>query len=313
MKSSGQEHIFAFGLVGCLMAYLRLLRFPALFTTFPDVLAGYAIVSMLAIQTWDLTWLLVASGLLYLSGMVFNDVFDIEQDRQERPNRPLPAGEISRTRAAWLGVLLMLGGIVAAALVSIPSLIIALLLACTILAYDAGGKKTVIGPVLMGLCRSWNLLLGASFALGSPETEIQWPLICAGLIGLYIVGVTVFARNEATESGQGTLAWGSSLIILALAGWGTAAIWHESQPNSRLVLILLAIITFQLTRRVLPVLRQPEPRRVQQAVRFMLIIIPMLEAMVILAHGAPHTVPLAIASALLMLPGQILSRLIPIT
>lgn len=90
------------------MPYLRLLRLPALFTTFPDVLAGYAIARQGVIVPWELTWLLVASGLLYLSGMVFNDLFDLEQDRRERPTRPLPAGEIPTTTASRLATVLML-------------------------------------------------------------------------------------------------------------------------------------------------------------------------------------------------------------
>ena len=44
-----------------LMPLLRLLRIPAVFTTFPDVLAGYAIVQQGEIAPLELTGLLTVS------------------------------------------------------------------------------------------------------------------------------------------------------------------------------------------------------------------------------------------------------------
>ena len=40
-----------------------------------------------------------AAVALYWAGMILNDVFDIEQDRMQRPSRPLPAGDISMQSA----------------------------------------------------------------------------------------------------------------------------------------------------------------------------------------------------------------------
>src|SRR5262245_46393453 len=45
----------------------------------------------------------LASLLLYCAGMALNAIVDLEVDRREVPNRPLPRGEIS-VRAAWLVV-----------------------------------------------------------------------------------------------------------------------------------------------------------------------------------------------------------------
>ena len=42
--------------------------------------------------------LVAASVFLYLAGMVLNDVYDVEIDRRERPDRPLPSGRIP---VAW--------------------------------------------------------------------------------------------------------------------------------------------------------------------------------------------------------------------
>ena len=43
---------------------------------------------------WTIGLLAAASALLYSAGMVLNDVFDVELDRQEQPYRPLPSGRI---------------------------------------------------------------------------------------------------------------------------------------------------------------------------------------------------------------------------
>src|SRR6478736_6052578 len=51
--------------------------------------------------------LLIGASLLYVAGMFLNDAFDIEFDRQFRPERPIPSGAIS-TRAVWLAITILL-------------------------------------------------------------------------------------------------------------------------------------------------------------------------------------------------------------
>src|SRR5262249_55124171 len=148
----------------------------------------------------------LASAALYCGGMVWNDYFDIEQDRRERPFRPLPSGAITLSQAAWLGSLLLVGGWVLAIFAgwrrdgfdSIPGFLGGLLVAA-ILLYDRWLKHKWFGPIGMGLCRSLNVLLGCT-VVGA--NVIPWPLRfhLAGVVGLYIVGVTWFARTEARQT-----------------------------------------------------------------------------------------------------------------
>ena len=44
-------------------------------------------------------------ALFYTAGMILNDVADLEVDRRERPERPLPSGAVSRTALAAFGAL----------------------------------------------------------------------------------------------------------------------------------------------------------------------------------------------------------------
>ncbi len=296
-----------------LMPLLRLLRIPAVFTTFPDVLAGYAIVRQGEIAPLELTGLLAASGCLYLSGMVWNDLFDIKQDLVERPTRPLPAKEIRPKMARLLASVLMLAGICSAMLVSMPAFFVSLALAGTILAYDAGGKKTPAGPLLMGLCRGFNVLLGAACVTSFSNWNIHPALIVAAIMTLYVCGITLFARSEAQKSAAWPLTVGLILSVLALLAWGVMAAVLSTGSAVMLVVVMLVLIAFQVLRRAIPAIQSREPAQVQQTVRAMLLTIPMLEAIVIIAHGGPHAMPLAVAAALMMIPGIILSRYIPMT
>jgi 4-hydroxybenzoate polyprenyltransferase len=46
--------------------------------------------------------IVLASGCLYLAGIVFNDVFDRKVDARERPTRPIPSGVVPLGVAALI-------------------------------------------------------------------------------------------------------------------------------------------------------------------------------------------------------------------
>ena len=296
-----------------MMPLLRLLRLPALFTTFPDVLAGYVIIGRGEVEPVELACLLAASACLYLSGMVFNDLFDLEQDRRARPHRPLPAGEIPYEHARIIGKLLMLSGVAFASIVSLPGMLVAILLAASIFVYDYRAKRTVFGPFFMGMCRALNLLLGASAVVEFRDWTFHPELVVAAVMGVYVTGITLFARSEAVQSGRSRLISGFGLCLLAIVGWGAAAAYWATVSVARIAFVMLVLITFQISRKAIPAIRTGEPRRVQQTIRIMLLSIAMLEAVVILCFGGSGAIPWAIAAAVMMIPGQILSRFIPMT
>ena len=83
-------------------------------TSVADVLAGIAISGYLANENFFESYLspiflLIISTIgLYGGGVVFNDVFDAELDKIERPERPIPKGIISIKEASFLGIILLL-------------------------------------------------------------------------------------------------------------------------------------------------------------------------------------------------------------
>jgi 4-hydroxybenzoate polyprenyltransferase len=256
-------------------AYARLLRLPNVFTAIADICLGALASRALFPDSGQglASWLLLAasSACLYSGGMVWNDFFDLEQDRRERPFRPLPSGEVSRPAAVRLGVILLLTGWLFAVLAgwrpdkwNATSASVAGVLVAAILLYDRWLKRTWMGPLGMGACRFLNVMLGLSLAgnLGG-VAGVQLALV----IGVYIVGVTWFARTEAQLSGKTALT-GAALTMLAGLVLAVPLPTHVSpEIRSSLFLYLLVGLGFLIGLPVCRAIAQPTPVHVQAAVK----------------------------------------------
>ena len=264
----------------------------------------------------DFVLLLVASSCLYLAGMAFNDVFDRRIDAVERPNRPIPSGRISLRAACMLGGVLVAAGVGAAAVVGLPSLAVALGLTACIFAYDAVLKSTPVGPLAMGGCRFLNILLGAS-AVESLPAVWQPPQICvAAALGVYITGVTWFARNEAGQSRRASLGAAMFVVNAGLAGLIALVLLYawDSQPLPRdrqVVTLILAVSVLSINRRLVAAVSDPAPGTVQSAVRTMILSLIVLDAAIVLI--ATRDPVLAIATVALLLPAALLGRWVFVT
>ncbi|HXX95082.1 MAG TPA: hypothetical protein VEN81_15760, partial [Planctomycetota bacterium] len=74
-----------------MIAFLKLFRFPLVFTAIADSAAGYLVVGRSA-DLFILALLAVTSAGLYCFGMAMNDIADRDRDREIAPNRVLPSG-----------------------------------------------------------------------------------------------------------------------------------------------------------------------------------------------------------------------------
>ena len=295
-----------------LRAYLQLLRLPAVFTAMADIFLGFSLTHGRLAPVGQFLLLLGSSSCLYLSGMAFNDIFDREVDARERPSRPIPSGRVSIRSAVALALSLMILGVLLGALVGLPSLAIAGGLALCVLAYDAFLKSTPLGPVAMGSCRFLNVMLGAS---ALPALELVWRMPetwIAGALGLYIVGVTWFARQEAVRSSRLQLAGAIIVVNLGLAAL-VAWILHDAREGREQfgVLVMMAVVILIVNRRAAAAYFDPAPEKVQPAIRIMLLSLVVLDAtLVLFATGSP---PLAVAVLSLLIPALFLGRWIYIT
>lgn len=283
------------------LAYLQLFRLPNVFTAIADVLMGYLVVhhAIGLADTVPLLLLVLASSLIYTAGMVLNDVFDYKVDCQLRPERPLPSGRIGRDQARTLGLVMLLAGVVAAAssgwtgpATTLPwrGLTVGLALAAAVLLYDGVLKTTILAPPLMGLCRLLNVLLGMSCAgvedvsaglvMGFEEHQL---LIAAGL-GVYITGVTWYARTEAEQSSRLALA---AACCVMMGGLGILAyLFPRSVPAGLWMTVdqaglFIALLSATVIYRSMLGVAEPTPQRVQAAVKRCILSIILLDAAVI--------------------------------
>ncbi len=273
-----------------LLGYLRLMRPANVITAVSDILAGIAIAGYftnVGIYSFSLTpvLLLVVSTIgLYGGGVVFNDVFDAELDKVERPERPIPSGLIPKKAAAWFAFLLLLMGVVAAALVhkSILSISTGLAIAIAIasVVYDKWGKHhSFLGPINMGLCRGLNLLLGMSIL---PQgLEQYWFLGFVPIV--YIAAITMISRGEVHGGRKNTLYGAVFLYVVVLL-----ALLKLSYNKGNLLLALLFIIAFavMIFRPLLKAIKNPIGPRIGKAVKWGVLALILMNAAWAAAFGA---------------------------
>jgi len=226
---------------------------------------------------------------LYLGGMYLNDAFDAQFDQQHRPERPIPSGAI-RVEAvwgwgfAWLGV-----GLACLFLFGKVTMILALLLALSILVYDAVHKMFAFSPVLMAACRFFLVMTANSVPNDPVNRLVDWSALTAaqvadlGDLGLngraiwsalamasYIVGLSYIARRE---TGGGALSFWPCLflvvpVVLAMIVNHAGNRWHA---------VLLSVLLLFWMVRCLRLALWVSQRNVGRAVSGLLAGIPLVD------------------------------------
>lgn len=256
-----------------IVAHLRLMRPANIITAIADILAGFAVSgAALQLPLWGmegssslvntLLWLILATIGLYGGGIVFNDVFDAELDKKERPERPIPSGKASVASASILAGILFILGFVAAWQVSALSGIMALAIVVLAVLYNAWGKHQLIfGPVNMGLCRGGNLLLGVS-AIPAALQEL-WFIALVPVI--YIAAITMISRGEVNGGNRkaiigGGVMYGIIILAILVLSFISNIAWWQVVP---FVLLFSSLIFPPLIKA----LRKQEPKWIGKAVK----------------------------------------------
>jgi hypothetical protein len=292
-----------------LLAFAQLMRLPNVFTAFADIAlatcAGAAVLVDVPGSFWASAVLLaLASGCLYLAGMVWNDVFDRAEDAEARAFRPIPSGRVTVRTAVVLGVVLFAMGLLFAALAGLPGnaewnsgpLWYAVAIVVAVLAYDGGLKRTPTGPLAMASCRFLNVLLGLS-TLPDAAIDVEMRLHLAGVVGIYIVGVTWFARTEEGRSNRRQLLAAAGVIALSLV---LALVLRAKLPSGSGTILfpyLLVLFGFLIGRPVARAVSSPGSREVQAAVKRCVLGLVVLDAV--------------LAAAFVGLPGLVILLLLP--
>lgn len=278
------------------LALARLVRLPNVFTAIADIAVGGSAALAAGVEWRALGCVALASACLYAAGMAWNDYFDRAIDAVERPFRPIPGGQVAAAFALRLGIFLAALALAASALAGRWPFVHAAALLGLIIAYDAFLKSTAAGPIVMGLCRFANVLLG--FSMVEVQT-VPWGVRClfAAVVGVYTVGLTAVARDEAVEGRRDRVAFGVAVMIAAGAA-AIVAVPDAVTGGGSWTVYLIIGLGLALLRPLSRAYAEPTPQHVQQAVKASIVGIIGLDT----ALAAALVGPKALILLLLLVP-----------
>jgi 4-hydroxybenzoate polyprenyltransferase len=181
---------------------LRLGRVSNLPTVWSNVLAACALCGALPSPAMMLG-LCLAMSLAYVGGMFLNDAFDREYDAKHRPERPIPAGQVSAVSVFTSGGALLASSILLVAAVSSTAAhgaaratLSAMLLVGSIVLYDMWHKNNPLSPLIMGVCRVLVYVTAAHTVIGAPPLEL-W--LGAAALYAYLIALSAIAKHEVAR------------------------------------------------------------------------------------------------------------------
>ena len=266
---------------------LRLGRVSNLPTVWSNSLAGLVLAGGVALDmnVGLVLGLMLIMSLFYVGGMYLNDAFDQHIDAVERPERPIPSGQISARAVYILGYGMLALGIAALFWWGAgwaPGLT-GIALAGAIVYYDWRHKTDPVGPAWMGLCRVL-IYLAAAFMVTAQPPDILY--LGAGALFCYLIGLTYIAKQE--NLGRVANLW--PLLFLAVPA--VTAIWMALQDGA-----LTAILAVVFVLWIVNALRYLWRRRhgdIPRAVVSLIAGMSLLDAVFIAHMGAGQ---MAIAAA----------------
>ena len=243
-----------------LVGYLRLVRFPLIFTAIADSWAFYVLSVGGGRVDWQmLVSLAVCSAGLICFGMAFNDLLDFRKDEQLDPRRPIPSGQISTAEAAIVVAMSLLLAAVAAYM-NMPWMTLgAGVVAVLIAGYNGLLKRwPAVGIIFLGLIRfhhaalvdgAWGgafifqplvlmnhviLISVAAYRLEEkdpPLTRLSGILLAVSWIAINAAAVLIAGWQEFGYITLPTIPW-SELVLPAIAFCvfvmiGTVILFHH--------------------------------------------------------------------------------------
>lgn len=281
-------------------SYFQLVRFPGIFTAFSNVLLGFFIYSEFVVDWLILFPLFVTSGFLFLAGMTLNDYFDYNTDKNERPNRPLPLGKISRKIALCIGLTLLVAANISAFFVGFQAVVISVIMSILIFAYDIKLKNIkILGILSLSSIRFLNVILGSSAVIFN--SEIIWISVP---IAIFVAGISILAKTESSVySRKAKIA---NLILVLFTIVYVVILTHDKGFTHWLILGAFVIVSY------LPwmIFIEKSSKTTQKIVTIQLLSIPILDGILVMAFS---NVVFAIVTMSMIFPVYVILRKIYLT
>jgi hypothetical protein len=244
--------------------------------------------------------LMVALSLFYVAGMYLNDAYDAEIDARERPERPIPSGEVSAETVFTAGfgmmalglALLAWAGYGVAGGTELAPVMGGLGLGAAVVLYNRRHKDNPLSPVLMGLCRVLVYVTVGLAVVPDLPTSL-W--LGALLLLCYLIGLTYVAKQETLGEVRNLwpLLFLGAPVVYALAG---------ALESSTAAVVGVGFVLW--VGVALWFLRRRQPGDVPRAVVSLIAGIALLDAVLIAGAGDSSVAWLAVLGFLLTLALQ---------
>lgn len=261
---------------------LRLGRVSNLPTVWTDVLAGTALAGGV-LAPGRIALLFCALSLFYIAGMFLNDACDREMDARERPERPIPAGEVGAATVFLAAAVMIAFALLLLAAVGWAPFGAGLVLTAAILFYDLHHKTNPLSPLVMGLCR---VLIYVIAALAVAPVLPPAILLGAAVLFAYLVGLTYVAKQENLSELHNIwpLLFLAAPFLYGLPRLGTGVV-HGATYAGFLAWTIHALLF----------LRAGPRRDIRRAVVSFIAGVSLLDALLIAGQGHPAGAGMAIA------------------
>lgn len=179
-------------MLDALFAVIQLSRPVNLVIGAASILIG-AIVTGRTLEPWGNVLLSCVSGILIMAGAnAVNDVYDLDIDRINRPDRPLPSGRLGMRLARSVAIFFFVAGVFFSIFISFVSTVVATLATVLLWLYSARLKRTVLLGNL-----TVSLVTGLAFVYGALAVG-HWlqALIPAGFAVLFHLGREILKDVE---------------------------------------------------------------------------------------------------------------------
>lgn len=175
-----------------MFAYLDIMRPHNAAMSIIAVFVGWTLIFGISpghLGAYQLYFSMIAVFLISGAGNVINDYLDVESDKINKPNRPIPAGRIKKNVALVYAIALFAAGMILAGYVNVVTFLLAIINVVVLIIYSLTlQNKIFLGNISIGY------LVGSTFLFGGAATGsidfLKLPLIL-----MLLSSLTTFTRE----------------------------------------------------------------------------------------------------------------------
>lgn len=162
----------------------------------------------------------ISATLITAGGNVLNDVCGLQEDRINKPLRPLPSGKISHTTAIVLTIFLLLCGLILGFLLPIPAPWIVLVAVFGLVLYNFWLKRVpLLGNLVVSALGGLAFIYGGFAAHAYPPA--RWPALFATLFHLgreILKDLEDIPGDQVLSGSTIPISWGRSTARVLITG-----------------------------------------------------------------------------------------------